>query len=267
MFSGGLDEIQDISGNDTLWITGAKTVNDIVIADVVSDNPDYPSYDTKITLNAGSNEMLIMNMRSADGNGKVETIKFDDGFTANLGAYKSWIWGTDAAATTNGTANADTIIAKGGNDTVNGGVGNDLVHGGSGDDKLYGGNDLDQLFGGLGNDVLYGGAGNDTLYGGAGADTFMFLKTDLSGIDTIADFKKADLDKINIANLLTGFDPLTKAITDFVQITTSGSDSILKIDADGLGTASAFTQIATIKGVTGLEDEAALMKAGHLIAV
>ena len=93
----------------------------------------------------------------------------------------------------------------------------------------------------------------------------MFLKdTAFKNIDIINDFSKTQFDTINIANLLQGYNPATKAITDFVEITTSGSDSILKIDADG--GANGFVQIATIRGVVGLTDEAALVASGNLIA-
>ena len=74
----------------------------------------------------------------------------------------------------------------------------------------------------------------------------------------------AQSDKIDISDLLQGYDPLTDAITDFVQITTSGANSILKVDVDG--GANNFVQIATINGVTGLTDETALIASGHLLA-
>ena len=64
-----------------------------------------------------------------------------------------------------------------------------------------------------------------------------------------------------------GYDPLTKAITDFVEITTSGTNSIVKVDIDGAGTAYGFQQLATLQNITGLTDEAALKASGHLIAV
>lgn len=57
---------------------------------------------------------------------------------------------------------------------------------------------------------------------------------------------------------------MADAITDFVEITTSGSNSILKVDADG--GADNFVQIATILGVTGLTDEESLETNGYLIA-
>jgi hypothetical protein len=61
------------------------------------------------------------------------------------------------------------------------------------------------------------------------------------------------------------YDPLTQAITDYVEITDSGSDSIVKVDADVTGGGASFVQIATLEGITGLTDEAALESAGTLI--
>lgn len=112
---------------------------------------------------------------------------------------------------------------------------------------------------------MSGGLGNDTLYGGAGDDIFVFEAENIaSSIDTIADFNiTTEFDRIDISDLLQGYDPLTHAITDWVEITTSGSNSILKVDTNGSG--NNFVQIATITGVTGLTDEAALVTSGNLI--
>ncbi len=250
VYSGGLDYIYDYEGgNDTLLITGGKTVNDISLT-----GDDYS--EIKVILNVGTNEVTV----SYDSNpiNKIETIAFDDGFTANLETYKNWIWGTDAAATTNGTINADTIIAKGGNDIVRGGNGNDLIHGGAGDDTLYGANDLDTLFGGLGNDTLYGEAGNDRLYGdaganklygGAGSDIFVFMKASaFDTVDQAMDFKTSEGDKLDISNILDMHNPVTDLLSGFVRITESGTNSFLSIDADGGG--NNFVQIAQLTGVT-----------------
>ncbi len=84
--------------------------------------------------------------------------------------------------------------------------------------------------------------------------------------DRIEDFSLAQNDKIDISDVLDGFfDPLADLITDFVQITTSGSNSILKVDQDGTANGVNFVQIAQITGVTGLTDEVALVTSGHLI--
>jgi hypothetical protein len=55
-------------------------------------------------------------------------------------------------------------------------------------------------------------------------------------------------------------------ITDWVEITTSGSDSVVKIDRDGTGGTYSMTQVATLQGITGLTDEAALVTSGNLLA-
>jgi hypothetical protein len=88
------------------------------------------------------------------------------------------------------------------------------------------------------------------------------LEGAFSGVDTIQDFNLSN-DYINIADVLTEYDPLTDLLTDFVEITTSGSNSILSVDVDG--GANSFVQIATIIGVTGLTNEDALETSGRLI--
>ncbi len=144
-----------------------------------------------------------------------------------------------------------------GADTLNGAAFNETLFGRDGDDALNG-ND--------GNDILYGGGGVDTLSGGNDADTFVFESASaFSNVDTITDFDIAENDAINIADLLNGYDELTDAISDFVQITDNGTDSVLLVDADG--GADNFVQVATLLGVTGLTDEGALETSGNLITV
>ena len=262
----GFDNVSDDAGADTLKLGVGMTTENISVS-------DYGYYDTKIIATAGVNEIQISSQRYTEGINAIETLQFADGFKANLLTYNNWIWGSTSAQTTNGTTNADTVFGRGGNDTIIGNAGNDALHGGSGNDMVKGvdGNDLinggignDTLYGDAGNDIIYGDDGLDKLYGGAGGDTFVFFKeTAFKNIDIIYDFKKADLDKINIADLLQGYNPLTKVITDFVQISNSGANSIVKVDVDG--GANNFVQVATINGVTGLTDEAALMKSGNLI--
>ncbi|PST29511.1 hypothetical protein C7U62_02675 [Mesorhizobium loti] len=51
-----------------------------------------------------------------------------------------------------------------------------------------------------------------------------------------------------------------------VKLALSGSDTTVSVDRDGTGSTYGFTQIATLTGVTGLTDEAALVATGNLIA-
>lgn len=113
------------------------------------------------------------------------------------------IFDSDAAKSTTGSANNDSIFGGGGDDTINGGAGhdylegnadndkldggagNDTLFGGSGNDSLNGGDDADSLLGGTGDDTLDGGKGNDILNGGADTDTYTFEAG--WGADTVED--------------------------------------------------------------------------------
>ncbi|MCL4677702.1 MAG: type I secretion C-terminal target domain-containing protein [Alphaproteobacteria bacterium] len=174
------------------------------------------------------------------------------------------VHGGSGVDTIEGNVGNDTLRGYNGSDTIDGGDGNDLIYGGSQDDILIGGAGNDQLFGDNDNDILIGGLGADELTGGNGSDIFRFVEGEaFDAVDTIKDFNTT-YDSIDVADLLEGFDPLTDAITDFVQITTSGSDSLVAVDADGGG--DNFIQIAVILNKTGLTDEAALVASGRLIA-
>lgn len=97
-----------------------------------------------------------------------------------------------------GSAGADEIYGFAGNDRLVGFEGNDLIVGGSGDDRLEGGSDADSLMGDSGNDVLIGDQGNDALTGGTGADNFVVNVPRIftEGVDVVADFSRAEGDKI-----------------------------------------------------------------------
>jgi len=131
-----------------------------------------------------------------------------------------------------------------------------------GSDTLYGGDSDDSLWGNDGDDVLYGGLGADTIKGGSGIDTFVYNSMAEAG-DTIQDYRPFSGEVLDIADLLSGYDPLSDLITDFVQITDNGVDSYLAVDSDG--GADNFVQVAELLGITGLSDEAALETSGSLI--
>ncbi|MFD0981522.1 calcium-binding protein [Tropicimonas aquimaris] len=92
----------------------------------------------------------------------------------------------------------DMLFGSDGDDRLHGGVGKDALDGGSGNDKLVGGWGADVLDGGEGDDVLNGRRGDDLLTGGDGADIFDFRSPDLSSVDTIADFARAEFDLVRL---------------------------------------------------------------------
>ncbi len=175
----------------------------------------------------------------------------------------------DALPEINGTTTNDTLYGTANAERINGLEGKDHIYGKDGDDVIYGiqiANPDDEIYAGAGDDVLYGDDGLDTLYGESGADTFGFRSaTAFNDVDVIKDFSITDGDSINIADVLSGYDPLADAISDFISITDNGTDSTLMIDADG--GADSFVSIALIEGVTGLSDVDSLENTGTLITV
>jgi len=165
-----------------------------------------------------------------------------------------------------GLGGNDNIQGRGAQDIMHGGDGTDTIRGGDGDDILYGNAATDYLYGNADDDYLDGGAGVDALWGHTGADTFGFTAGDaFTGSDNIKDFSLADGDKLDVSDLLQGYDPLTDLITDFVEITDNGTHSYLKVDVDG--GADNFVQVAQVSFTTGLTDEGSLETNGTLITV
>jgi hypothetical protein len=70
-------------------------------------------------------------------------------------------------------------------------------------------------------------------------------------------------DVLNITDLLTGYDPMTDLLSDFVQIEALNGDTHVRINADG-DHGGAFTAIAVMAGVeTTL---AAMITNGNIVA-
>ncbi len=102
--------------------------------------------------------------------------------------------------------------------------------------------------------VLYGAGSNDYLTGNGGADTFLFkAATAFTGESTISDFTTGDGDKIDLTDVLTGYDPVHDAIGDFVSLSASGGNTTVSVDQDGTGGTYSPTAIAVLLGVTGLD--------------
>jgi beta-glucanase (GH16 family) len=110
------------------------------------------------------------------------------------------------------------------------------------------------------------GPGSNMLFGAAGSDTFVFKAANLgTGVDTIRNFSVAENDKIDISNVLSGhYNPATEALSNFVNVVTSGSNSIVEVDLTGHAGASGWTQVVTVFDVTGLNEQS-LVQHGNLI--
>jgi hypothetical protein len=126
------------------------------------------------------------------------------------------------------------------------------------DQALFGGAGNDTIKGGSGSDLLMGQAGNDVLTGGTGADVFRFTQFE-TGSDTITDFNVTQGDKLDLRGLLqgTGFGANTN-YGQYLQLSTSGTDVVLKVDSTGIGNFAAPDQSITmlngqLSGITTIE--------------
>lgn len=136
--------------------------------------------------------------------------------------------------------------------------------GGSGDDRLDGNQYANRLSGNGGDDFISGGSGFDYLLGGYGADEFYFDLTAFDSVDLSGDFSLLEGDRINVMDLLFGYDALQSAIDDFVTFEWKSGDMLLSVDRDGAGQDYAAQTIVIFEGVSGL-DAQAMAETGALI--
>ena len=109
-------------------------------------------------------------------------------------------------------------------------------------------------------ETLHGTAQADIMIGGLGAD--IFVLSDATVVDTITDFSDIEGDVLDIANILDGYDPLNDAISDFVNMTSNGSDTTISVDVNGT---SAHTDIVTLQSWTTTDDLQTLINNGTIV--
>lgn len=140
-----------------------------------------------------------------------------------------------------GNEDSDRIYGQDDDDEIHGGDGNDRLYGGGGIDILYGDDGSDALYGGAGDDTVTGGAGIDFLYGNTGADTFVL---DAGSVDRIRDFQLAEGDRIDISDLITGYNSATDDLNEFVILrVVDATRSNLLVDSDGGGDNYVYSSI------------------------
>lgn len=110
------------------------------------------------------------------------------------------------------------------------------------------------------NDVLIGSAYGDTLIYHLlnGADA-----TGGNGADRWQNFSTTQGDKIDIHELLTGWDHQAATLGNFVQVHTSGANTVISVDRDGAGSAFKSTYLVTLENVQLTLND--LLQNNHLI--
>jgi serralysin len=226
----GNDIVRGNDGDDTVY---GGTGNDFVYGDAGADKL-YGGYGNDLIWGGTENDIL-------SGEDGTDTLRGEAGAdTLYGGAGNDTIYGGDDNDQVYGGNNDDTIYGGAGNDGLRGDAGNDIIHGNEGNDYIYGYAD---------NDTIYGGAGTDNIWGGAGADTFVFEVEGLDGtIDYVRDFSLAEGDAIDISDLLTGFNPGTSDINDYITFgNPNGNGEVgVLIDRDGLGGTYASVGVAKL---------------------
>ncbi len=280
----GFENLRGSAFNDTLTGNSSSNTieggagNDTINGSGGTDTLSYANAGSGVTVN------LATTTGQNTGGAGTDTISSMENLIGS--AHNDTLTGTSSANTIEGGAGNDTINGSGGTDTLSyanagsgvtvnlstttgqntGGAGTDTISSmenviGSGyNDNLTGTSSVNTMTGGAGNDTISAGGGADFLYGGAGADTmtgstggdaFIFeAASALGASDTITDFSTAQVDKLDVSDILSAYDPLTHAISDFVRITDNGTHSFLAVDADGGG--NSFTQIAQLSSVTNI---------------
>ncbi len=299
MYGGAVsDTLYGDAGNDTLdggagddFLAGGLG-NDLYFVDSAADSViELANQGTDTVSSSVSFDLALQGLNieklALTGGGNIDATGNDlrNTLTGNTG--DNTLDGGIGADRLIGGAGNDTYVVDNAGDSISDGAGIDTVHAsvsyalvaglenldlsgaairgtGNASANIITGNANANILNGVGgSDTLDGGIGSDTLTGGAGADIFTFTATD-GASDTVTDFNRVQGDKIDISDLLTGFDPMADDITQFVRIDTVGKNSVLFVDADGGG--DNFVQIATLNRATGLTDELALLNAGTLIA-
>lgn len=112
-------------------------------------------------------------------------------------------------------------------------------------------------------------AQNDVITGSSYGDTLIYhlLNTNSAtggnGSDTWTNFSLTQNDKIDLHELLTGWNHQASTLGNFVQVTTSGANTVISIDRDGTGSTYQYTTLVTLDNThTTLQE---LLQQNHLI--
>ena len=300
LFGGdGMDFIEGNPGDDVLSgglgddILLGGNGNDILF-DIHGNNHFHGQYGDDFII-AGDGQDYVYGDEGNDiihGGGGADFLYGDGG--------NDHIFAGDGYDVVHGGGGMDVLYGGAQNDYIDGGAGDDILYGQSGSDELKGrgGNDIlvaddpnstapydnDKLRGGDGEDTLYAGSGRDTLYGdegndllvasdhgqavmhgGAGDDVFAFNGLPAGDAHRIEDFgQSGDHDVLNISDIISGFDPLSSNINDFVELVYRDAyRTDVKVSVEGTG--HDWIPLALLSGDFGGVSAQDLHNSGQLV--
>jgi Ca2+-binding RTX toxin-like protein len=189
-----------------------------------------------VTLAQAGASLATLTMDLRNGNGKLDLIREDGGWSLALSASAQLLNGIGNAVLL-GAADLN-LTGHGGNNSLTGNRGNNILSGLDGNDRLDGG---------AGDDRLLDGAGSDTLTGGAGADIFVLSADGVT--DTITDFTPGE-DRLDLTAWagLTHLGQLTLVTTATGIDITFGAERLVLQSGHG-GPISAETLATILPGL------------------
>ena len=111
---------------------------------------------------------------------------------------------------------------------------------------------------------------NDAITGTAYGDTLIYHllnANDATGgngtADTWTNFSLAQGDKIDIGDLLVGWNGQNATLGNYLTVTTSGNNTVIAIDRDGTGNTYHSTNLITLENVHTTLDE--LVQQNHIV--
>jgi VCBS repeat-containing protein len=250
----GRDYIQGFDGNDNLQGLGGADFldggngddvinggdgNDILVGGAGNDTLTGGLGDDIYRVDS-VNDVIIENA----GEG-TDTVELDAAF--NPGTYT--LGANLENALLNGSLNTN-ITGNTANNRITGNDGNNTLIGMQGDDRIIGGKGSDTLTGDtgtpangtIGKDIFEWHLGDGGTFGAPAIDTITDFRYGGTGNTTVADFNTVKVDTLDLRDLLTG-EASTLLVTgglpnvgnllNYIDITTSGADTVIHISSNG----------------------------------
>jgi Ca2+-binding RTX toxin-like protein len=246
--NGNTNTLEGLEGNDTLIGNGAR---DILDGGTGADS---------LVGGKGFDEYIIDSAKDkineAGPAGETDTVVSQVSYALGANLEELWLTGD---STINGTGNGLRNWLQG-NDKAN------TLSGLGGNDSLDGLGGADRLLGGIGNDTITAYEDVDTLTGGVGSDWFRFVVNSLDGLDVITDFNGLQSgDKIDVIDMLIGFDPGVSDINDYLSTSTTNGNTTILVDVDGTDPGVGFVSLCVLQGVATNLD--ALVANGSIVGL
>ena len=273
-------KISDVSGNDTIHLTGGASSSYLYTLANGIENLDASALSSSgLLLRGNAADNLVIGTNGADiieggtGNDTLDGRSGNDNLIGGAGndTYViSEFWdsvvesagaGTDTVLSTvthqlevnveNLTLMGTSAINGAGNDLnniINGNSANNVLDGGAGNDVLNGNAGVDQLFGRAGNDTLDGGTGADTLAGGDGNDVYY-----VNNVGDVVLYERLTADGGGFDRVNSSATHTLAANVEFLQLTGTAD-----INGAGNGSTTVFSTVIGNSGNNVLDDNGGL---------